>query len=115
MTASHADWNVWIIDRYTGKGPFSIKMTDIYGHTATATNIKLLPNKRQATSVRLNGKVPVAPVPKVARPAKKKALPSASPSASSVAPLLDATRASDPPLTDPPVDLAAAPAKKSCG
>jgi hypothetical protein len=47
----------------------------------------------------------------VARPAKKKA----SPSASSVAPLLDATRASDPPLTDPPVDLAAAPAKKSCG
>jgi expansin len=117
MTASHADWNVWIIDRYTGEGPFSIKMTDIYGHTATATNIKLLPNQRQATSVRLNGKVPAAPAPNVARPAKKKASPSASPSpaASSVAPLLDATRVIDPPLTDPPADLAAVPAKKSCG
>jgi expansin (peptidoglycan-binding protein) len=112
MTASHAEHNVWIIDRYTGKGPFSIKMTDIYGHTATATNIKLLPNKRQTTSVRLSGKVSA---PTTATPAKKKASPSASPSASSAAPRLESTQVPDQPLPDPPVDLAAAPAQKSCG
>jgi expansin len=117
MTASHADWNVWIIDRYTGKGPFAVTMTDIYGHTATATDIELVPNKRQATSVRLNGKVTVASAPKPPKPSKlpKPAKSTAQPSASSAAPKIEPTRAADQPRLGPPVDLAAAPATKSCG
>jgi len=109
MTASHTDYNFWLIDRNTGGGPFSIKMTDIYGHTATATGIKLVPGQKQATSVRLSkGSVAAAVKPK-----KKKASPSASPSASaskkaapSAAPVIESTVAAEP-----PVALAAAPAK----
>ena len=110
MTASHTDYNFWLIDRNTGGGPFSIKMTDIYGHTATATGIKLVPGQKQATSVRLSkGSVAAAAV----KPKKKKASPSASPSASaskkaapSAAPVIESTVAAEP-----PVALAAAPAK----
>jgi expansin len=112
MTASHTDYNFWIIDRNTGKGPFSIRMTDIYGHTATATNVKLTPEKKQATSVSLTGKIAVAPA------AKKKGSPPAthSPSPSATSAPRSTTQPADPALLAPPVDLAAAPAKpKKCG
>lgn len=90
VTASHADFNFWIIDSGAGAGPFQIKMTDIYGNTAVAKNIKMLPEQRQATSVRFTGGstatggdtgagATTKPSPS---PAKKKASPSASPSAS---------------------------------
>jgi expansin len=110
MTASRTDYNFWIIDRNTGRGPFAIRMTDIYGHTATATNVKLIPQKKQATSASLTGKITSTPAATKTTPAKK---PSASPSpaASSAAAVIEsATQA--PTLA--PADLAAAPAKK-CG
>jgi expansin (peptidoglycan-binding protein) len=116
MTASHTSYNFWLIERNTGKGPFSIKMTDIYGHVATATNVKLIPEKKQATSVSLTGKISAAPATKKATP-KKKASPSASPSASAspAAPALESTTQAIDPALLAPVDLAAAPAKKKCG
>jgi hypothetical protein len=111
MTASRTDYNFWIIDRNTGKGPFSIKMTDIYGHTATATNVRLAPLRKQATSVSLTGRIAVAPAAKKSSP---KAARSPSPSAAPVAE--STTPAADPGPVAPPVDLAAAPAKaKKCG
>ncbi|HEV7961186.1 MAG TPA: expansin EXLX1 family cellulose-binding protein [Actinoplanes sp.] len=113
MTASHADYNFWIIDHDTGGGPFSIKMTDIYGHTATATNVKLQPGTKQATSVRLTSGSSVG----AATPTKKKPTPSpstkkASPAASSAAPVTESTTAAV--AQEPPVALAAAPTKR-CG
>jgi expansin (peptidoglycan-binding protein) len=113
MTASHADYNFWIIDHDTGGGPFSVKMTDIYGHTATATNVKLQPGTRQATSVRLTSGSSVG----AATPTKKKASPSpstkkASPAASSAVPVTESTTAAA--AQEPPVALAAAPTKR-CG
>ena len=56
MTATRTDPNLWIIKRDVGKGPFSVRLTDIYGHAGTATNIKLIPNKRQTTTVDLAAK-----------------------------------------------------------
>ena len=116
MTAARTDYNTWIINRDVGSGPFSVRMTDIYGHTGTATNIKLIPNKRQITSVRLTGAVsaPAAPVPKKAHPAAKKASPKPSPSKSLPAPKLESIEAPAPLPTDPPVDLAAAQTQRSC-
>jgi hypothetical protein len=114
MTASHSDYNFWIIDRNTGRGPFSIRMTDIYGHTATATNVKLSPQKVQTTSVSLTGKVAV-------KHAERKATVRPSPpppaTASPAAPAPEATtQAANPALSAPSVNLAAAPAKaKKCG
>jgi hypothetical protein len=115
MTANRTDYNTWIINRDVGNGPFSVRMTDIYGHAGTATNIKLIPNKRQTTSVRLTG-VAAAPAPPVVKKAAKKpsAKPSPSVSVSSAQPTLESTEAvpADPP--EPPVDLAAAQTEKSC-
>lgn len=103
MTASRSDYNYWIIDRDTGTGPFAIRMTDLYGHTATAYGIDLVPGRRQATSVTLAGKV-----------TKK---PSLSPSRTHTkAPRTESTYAVPAPPAEsaPQVALAAAPAE-SCG
>ena len=56
MTASRTDSNVWVIKGDMGNGPFSVQMTDIYGQAGTATNIKPILNKRQATTVDLAAK-----------------------------------------------------------
>lgn len=117
MTATHVDYNFWLIERRTGNGPFQIQMTDIYGNTATAKNVKLIPERKQATSVRFAGgstaTVKSAPSPtqsKSKAPAKKKASPA--PKASSpavVAPVLEST-----PEQEQDLALAAADPKPSC-
>ena len=55
-TATRTEYNAWVINRDVGNGPFSVRMTDIYGHAGTATNIKLIPDKLQATTVNLTTK-----------------------------------------------------------
>ncbi|MEV4639320.1 expansin EXLX1 family cellulose-binding protein [Actinoplanes sp. NPDC049548] len=119
MTADHVDYNFWIIEKRTGNGPFQIQMTDIYGNTVTAKNIKLIPEKKQATSVRFAGgstEVKAAPSPKAptskAPAKKKKASPAPHASTSTPAtalPLLE-------PTAEPEQDLALAAAapKPSC-
>jgi expansin (peptidoglycan-binding protein) len=117
--AALEDYNVWIIDGQTGGGPFQVKMTDIYGKTITAKNIKLLPQKKQTTSVRFatgssSAESPVPPKKKASpSPSKPKPSPSASAS-SSAAPLLESTEAA--PAPDEVALAAAEPAAKaSCG
>ena len=92
-TAALEDYNVWIIDGRMGNGPFQVKMTDIYGKTITAKNIKLKPQQKQTTSVRFarTGTTSSGPVR-----AKKKASPSPSPSKTSPSPSASASAA--PPL-----------------
>lgn len=113
-TTHREDFNYWIIDPGAGKGPFKIKVTDVYGRSTTLAGIKLSPGVTQKTSARLSGaaKAPEA----AATTAKKKATakPSASPSspaASSAAPLPESTEAPAVASTEAPpeapVDLAA--------
>ncbi|MFI7541576.1 expansin EXLX1 family cellulose-binding protein [Actinoplanes sp. NPDC049599] len=122
-SAGLKDYNVWIIDGRMGNGPFQVRMTDIYGKTITAKNIKLRPQQKQTTSVRFaTGTAAQADANAAPKPAKKAtpkpSKPSSSPSASATSvapPLLDPTEAA-PDQTD--VALAAAePAVKaaSCG
>jgi expansin (peptidoglycan-binding protein) len=54
-TAKRADFNFWIIDGGAGSGPFNVTMTDVYGNKATATGVRLQPERTQATGVRLTG------------------------------------------------------------
>jgi len=105
-TAKRAAYNYWIIAGGAGSGPFKIKVTDGYGHTATVPNIKLSPGKTQPTTVRLTSGAVTVP-----KPPTKKSTPSAS--ASSVAPELESTTAAELP-TEPAAALVAA-APKSCG
>ena len=114
LTANRTDYNTWIINRDVGNGPFSVRMTDIYGHTGTATDIKLIPNQRQTTSVRLTGAPAASAVP-VKKKAARKATPShsASPSPS---PTVESAPVQAEALPEaPPVDLAAAQPSRSCG
>jgi expansin (peptidoglycan-binding protein) len=127
--AALQDYNVWIIDGQAGKGPFDVKMTDIYGKTITAKNIKLLPQQKQTTTVRFatgstttvtsktsSTKKKASPSPSPSRPS------SPSPSKTSPSPSAASSLAAEPPLStelppNPDVALAAAAAaaKASCG
>ena len=112
-SAQRADYNYWIIDDGAGSGPFTIKITDVYGKTSTLTGIQMRPGVTQkAGGVTTSQAAPKKPVQK--KPAKKKPSPSPSPSASKSAPAVESvtvTTSAPPPLP------AAAPAlaAKSCG
>jgi expansin (peptidoglycan-binding protein) len=68
----HTDDNFWMAENPgPGDGPFSVRITDIYGQTATADGIELAPDVVQRTGARLYGSgaggapspVPAAPAP----------------------------------------------------
>jgi expansin (peptidoglycan-binding protein) len=118
------DYNYWVIDGGAGKGPFTIKILDVYGHSTVATGVKLAPGVTQKTSARLvgGGTTKSSSSPK---PAKKKAAasPSAStaaPTTSSAAPAPESTELAGPatevalPPAEQAVDLAAG-AAHACG
>lgn len=111
--AKRADFNYWIIDGGAGSGPFKIKITDGYGHTATVSRIKLSPGTTQKTTARLTGSsTEVATAPKSAAASAsakaKKASPSTAPSPTAVLP--ESTQVAEQPAAapDPAVALAAA-------
>ena len=114
-SAKRATYNYWIIEGGAGSGPFKIKITDVYGHTATVSGIKLAPGVTQPTSVRLaSGGVAVS----AKKPAAKKKISRSaapSPTPSSAAPVVAPTAVAALP-TEPAVELAAGvPATRSCG
>jgi expansin (peptidoglycan-binding protein) len=53
--AKRADYNYWIIDSGAGSGPFKIKVSDVYGRSATVSGIALSPGRVQRTTTRLSG------------------------------------------------------------
>ena len=123
-TTHREDYNYWVIDAGAGKGPFKIKILDVYGHSVTAGGIKLSPGVTQKTSARLVGGGASSAVGATAKAAKKKAAtpsaPAAAPTVSSAAPAPESTVV-DAPNSDvalPPaqqtVDLAAG-AAQHCG
>jgi expansin (peptidoglycan-binding protein) len=81
-TAARTDYDYWTIDSGAGSGPFKVKITDVYGRSATLAGITLRPGKTQKTSVRFSGQVAVkARPPASPTPARKKSA-STAPSAS---------------------------------
>ncbi|MEU9823992.1 expansin EXLX1 family cellulose-binding protein [Micromonospora chersina] len=99
--AAREDYNYWLIPSGAGPGPYTIRVTDAYGHRATATGIRMLPGQVQRSTVRMYG---------AGTPARS-ATPSRSPSARpSPRPSASATpSATAPPGTPAVVDAAAAP------
>jgi expansin (peptidoglycan-binding protein) len=87
--AKRADYNYWEIDAGAGSGPFKIKITDVYGRSATAAGISLSPGRVQRTTARLSGGGSVAKAPAPPAAKKKSATGKPSASVSSAAPLLD--------------------------
>lgn len=82
---SRTDYNYWLADNQgLGNGPFTIRVTDVYGSRATAAGIRLLPAKTQKSSVVMYGpnaparRAPGATTPRTGKPTSAPA-PSASP------------------------------------
>jgi expansin (peptidoglycan-binding protein) len=118
-TATRADYNYWIIDGGAGSGPFTVKVTDVLGHTATLSKIKLSPGVTQKTSVRLTGgTVTKKPTPSAKPKPKPKPKPKTTVKASPTpaAALIESTTIDEaaPLITEPPLHLAAG-AAGSCG
>ena len=74
-SATREDYNYWTIPSGAGKGPFKVKVADVYGNTATLTNIKLAIGRTQKTGARLAGSVTKQPAAKKTTRAAKKAVP----------------------------------------
>jgi len=64
----HTDYNYWLDEDGDGRGPFTVRLTDVFGHQATVAGITLSPLKRQKTTTMMYG------------PAAPKRTPSAKPS-----------------------------------
>ncbi|GIH95679.1 expansin EXLX1 family cellulose-binding protein [Planobispora siamensis] len=48
-----ADYNYWIAESGVGRGPFTVRVTDIRGHRATAPRVRLAPGVVQRTAVKM--------------------------------------------------------------
>jgi len=115
------DYNYWIVDGGAGPGPFTIKVTNVQGWSATLSNIRLAAGTTQTTAVRFPGSAVVKKKAKAPAVAKKAPKPEATTAAPVIAVATDeptsaAIAAGDaqPPAgpianpTGPDVDLAAA-------
>ncbi|MEV0720108.1 expansin EXLX1 family cellulose-binding protein [Asanoa sp. NPDC050611] len=97
-SAHREPYNYWLIDSGIGEGPYSIRVTDVRGRSATATGIDLAPETTQTSGVRLGG-AGVAPAAKKKTPTKKPTpTPTARPSPTAAA--------TTPPAAAPPTEAA---------
>ncbi|HET6480423.1 MAG TPA: expansin EXLX1 family cellulose-binding protein [Actinoplanes sp.] len=96
-SATREDYNYWTIPSGAGNGPFKVKITDVYGNSVTASNIKLAVGKTQKTGAELAGRAARRPSVEKKTAATKKVTPSASPkpSHSSAVPVIPSPTAAE--------------------
>ncbi|MEU2988333.1 expansin EXLX1 family cellulose-binding protein [Micromonospora aurantiaca] len=105
--AQRQDYNYWLIASGAGPGPCEIRVTDVYGHRATATGIRMLPGQVQRSKTRMYGADPATPrpTPKKPTPTPRTLTPSP-PTSLTPSPTPDAPTSA---ATEPLVQAAAAP------
>ncbi|MCZ7439413.1 expansin EXLX1 family cellulose-binding protein [Micromonospora sp. WMMC241] len=107
--ADRQDYNYWLIASGAGPGPYSIRVTDVYGHRATATGIRMLPGQVQRSTTRMYGAGAATTAARAAKPSRSpsaRATPKASVSPSP-------TPSAAPAEPDPTLIDAVAPATPS--
>ncbi|MFJ6164855.1 expansin EXLX1 family cellulose-binding protein [Micromonospora orduensis] len=57
-STARQDYNYWLIPSGAGAGPFSVRVTDVYGNRATASGIRMAPGQVQTSAVRMYGPGP---------------------------------------------------------
>lgn len=100
--AQRQDYNYWLIESGAGPGPYEIRVTDVYGHRATAAGIRMLPGQVQRSKTRMYGTNPATPRPTPKKPSRTPPSPTPSPSATAPVPTPAAP-------SEPVVQAAAAP------
>ena len=105
--AQRQDYNYWLIASGAGPGPYEIRVTDVYGHRATATGIRMLPGQVQRSKTRMYGADPATPRPTPKKPTPTPRTPTPSPPTSlTPSPTPDAPTSA---ATEPLVQAAAGP------
>ncbi|MEV4488548.1 expansin EXLX1 family cellulose-binding protein [Micromonospora coxensis] len=82
-SAVRQDYNYWLIESGAGPGPYTVRVTDVYGHRATATGVRMAPGQTQRSTVRMYGGG--SATPGAARTGAPSRSPSARPSPSASA------------------------------
>ncbi|MFB9234050.1 expansin EXLX1 family cellulose-binding protein [Plantactinospora siamensis] len=118
-TTERQDYNYWLIGAGAGAGPFSIRVTDVYGHRVVATGIRMAPGQVQRSSVRMYGGSTAARSAPARRPAPSRS-PSAGPARSgSAAPsptaVPTAVPAGAPATVEAAPPASALPVRAGCG
>ncbi|MEU8287486.1 expansin EXLX1 family cellulose-binding protein [Micromonospora sp. NPDC048905] len=62
--AARQDYNYWLIASGAGAGPFTIRVSDVYGNRATVSGIRMAPGQVQNSAVRMYGRGGVAATPR---------------------------------------------------
>ncbi|WP_431930775.1 expansin EXLX1 family cellulose-binding protein [Micromonospora sp. RP3T] len=99
--AAREDYNYWLIPSGAGPGPYTIRVTDVSAHRATATGIRMLPGQVQRSTTRMYG----GGTATTARTAK----PSRSPSSPRPTPTPSRPASSPPPTSPSATPLPASP------
>lgn len=63
-----AEWGFWVLASGAGDGPLSVRVTDVLGHRATVTGVRLVPGAVQRSDVRLYGAGSAAPSSRAPEP-----------------------------------------------
>jgi expansin (peptidoglycan-binding protein) len=102
----HADYNYWIVEQGAGGGPFTVRLTDTAGRTATSAGIALRPGAVQQMRQRLGGGA--APAPRRSPSASATAQPRPTPTArpTSAAPVMPSPSRSSSAAPTEPSDVA---------
>ncbi len=99
QSLSHANYNYWIAQGGAGSGPFTVRLTDTQGNTATVSGIRLSPGSVQSTGTYMYGAgsapAPVTQTPTTPAVKTSSAAPSVSASRSASASLTVAVGVAD--------------------
>jgi expansin len=103
INLARANYNYWIAQSGAGAGPFTVRLTDTQGHTATVHDIALNPGAVQSTGTYMYGAGSTKTAP---APAQSSAAPTMTPTSASAATTTASaaakpTRPSHPPTAHP--------------
>ncbi|WP_371688652.1 expansin EXLX1 family cellulose-binding protein [Micromonospora sp. KC207] len=105
-TAARQDYNYWLVESGAGPGPYSIRVTDGYGHRVTAGGIRMAPGQVQRGTVRMYGGGTSGSVRSTAPKRSASPRPSASPTPSAAS---QSSSPAAPSAETTPVDAAVVP------
>ncbi|SIN36532.1 expansin EXLX1 family cellulose-binding protein [Micromonospora cremea] len=60
QSAARQDYNYWLIPSGAGAGPYTIRVSDVYGNRVTVAGIRMAPGQVQTSAVRMYGRGAVA-------------------------------------------------------
>ncbi|MFC4021482.1 expansin EXLX1 family cellulose-binding protein [Micromonospora sp. GCM10011542] len=71
--AVRQDYNYWLIASGAGPGPYSVRVSDVYGHRVTVGGVRMAPGQVQTSVVRMYERTTATAAPRPSTPARSPA------------------------------------------